>query len=109
MIVGATSQRGSSHASSCLVIPVLCVRREGEKREVYGSLFFQPKIKLLFYGILWCSIFSESNASQETMPVSVLLLSHVFSTWQITTKFLLGNQVQNLVAKFKLGSRYCQN
>ena len=48
---------------------------------------------LLFYGFPRCSIFLESNASRETMPVSVLLLSHVFSTWQITTKFLLGNQV----------------
>ena len=30
----------------------------------------------------------------------------VSSTWQITAKFLLGNQVRNLVAKFELGSDF---
>ena len=66
---------------------------EGERgQEECGSLFFQ----LLFYGFTRGSFFSESNASQETMPVSVFLLSLFFSTWQITAKFLLGIQVTKL-------------
>jgi hypothetical protein len=78
----------------------------GEAMEDEERVFF---FLLLFCGFPRCSFFSESNASRETVPVSVFLQSHEFSTWQITPKFLLGNQVQNLVAKFELGSRYRQN
>ena len=77
---------------------------EGEKvRGVWESFFSAP--------FLWLSrrsFFSESNASQKTMPVIVLLLCRVFSSWQITTKILLGNQVRNLEAKFELGSHYAR-
>jgi hypothetical protein len=55
-------------------------------------------------------LFSESNASQETVPVSVFLLSHVFSTWQISTVPSSNlATIQNLVAKFERGSRYVRN
>ncbi len=79
---------------------------EGERargREACKSLFFQ----LLFYGFQLCSFFSESNASQETMPISVLLLSHVSSTWQITAKFLLGNQVRKLGSQVRTWQSLC--
>jgi hypothetical protein len=71
-------------------------RERGREQERGMRESFFSLIKVLFYGIPWCSIFLESYGNQETMPVSVLLLFHVSSTWKITAKFLLGNQVRNL-------------
>ena len=80
----------------------------GERERGERESFFQPnKTPFLCHSMVF--IFSESNASRETVPISVFVLSHVFSTWQITTMFLLGNQVQNLAAEFERGSRYVQN
>ena len=86
-----------------------CGRREEGRRErgrEVAGVFFFSSFSMTFHGV---PFFRSRNASRETVSVSVFLLSHVSSTWQITAKFLLGNQVRNLVAKFKLGSRYRWN
>ncbi len=90
-------------------------RRE-RGREVAGVFFFSS-FSMTFHGV---PFFRSRNASRETVSISVFLLSHVSSTWQITAKFLLGIQVRtwqslqaelvesvpsqkNLAAKYELG------
>jgi hypothetical protein len=66
-----------------------------------ARFFFQPnKTPFLWRSMVF--LFFRVECKLRNLLVSVLLLIHVSSTWKFTAKFLLGNQVQNLAAKFEL-------